>query len=579
MPLTVGAADLLGFAAATTEVHGVPPEDARLLADTLVTAELWGHPSHGMLRLPWYLDRIESGATASVAAPQVVSDNGAVLVVDGRDGLGQVLTDRAVPHGVERARRHGISAVAVRNSGHFGTAAYFTRKAAEQGCVAILVTNASPAMAPWGGREKRVGTNPWSIAAPGGRYGTVVMDIANTAVARGKIYHAKERGQPIPEGWAADADGVPTTDPRRVIEGLILPMAGHKGYAISFMFDVLAGVLTGSAFGGAVVGPYQPAGKSGVGHLLICVDIRAMADPAEFEQRMEALVEGTKATPAAPGVSEVFVPGEPETTARLIEDDRIAAVTLTGSNRAGAAVGSAAGRAAKKSVLELGGSDAFVVLDDADIEAAAAAAVKARFTNSGQSCVCAKRFIVDASVADAFTSAFVAGVQALRAGDPRERDTQVGPLARDDLRAAIQRQVDESVAAGARLLTGGKPLPGAGYFYQPTVLADTGPGMPAFDEETFGPLAAVAVAHGDEEAVRLANAGAYGLGLSVWTADAGRGIALARRITSGAAFINAVVASDPRLPFGGTKRSGYGRELAAAGVREFTNTRTYWVGT
>ncbi|MFE3143898.1 aldehyde dehydrogenase family protein [Streptomyces scopuliridis] len=275
----------------------------------------------------------------------------------------------------------------------------------------------------------------------------------------------------------------------------------------------------------------------------------------------------------------VAEPDVPETTARLIEDDRIAAVTLTGSNRAGAAVGSAAGRAAKKSVLELGGSDAFVVLDDADIEAAAAAAVKARFTNSGQSCVCAKRFIVDASVADAFTSAFVVGVQALRAGDPRERDTQVGPLARDDLRAAIQRQVDESVVAGARLLTGGKPLPGAGYFYQPTVLADTGPGMPAFDEETFGPLAAVAVAHGDEEAVRLANAGAYGLGLSVWTADAGRGIALARRITSGAAFINAVVASDPRLPFGGTKRSGYGRELAAAGVREFTNTRTYWVGT
>ncbi|MEV4976681.1 aldehyde dehydrogenase family protein [Streptomyces scopuliridis] len=271
-------------------------------------------------------------------------------------------------------------------------------------------------------------------------------------------------------------------------------------------------------------------------------------------------------------------PDVSQTTARLIEDDRIAAVTLTGSNRAGAAVGSAAGRAAKKSVLELGGSDAFVVLDDADVEAAAAAAVKARFTNSGQSCVCAKRFIVDASIADAFTTAFVAGVEALRAGDPRVPDTQVGPLARDDLRAAIQRQVEESVIAGARLLTGGERLPGAGYFYQPTVLADTGPGMPAFDEETFGPLAAIAVAHGDDDAVRLANSSAYGLGLSVWTADTGRGVALARRITSGAAFVNAVVASDPRLPFGGTKRSGYGRELAAAGIREFTNTRTYWVG-
>ncbi|TPQ22332.1 aldehyde dehydrogenase family protein [Streptomyces sporangiiformans] len=267
----------------------------------------------------------------------------------------------------------------------------------------------------------------------------------------------------------------------------------------------------------------------------------------------------------------------PEVIARLIEDDRVAAVTLTGSNRAGAAVGSAAGRAAKKSVLELGGSDAFVVLGDADVEAAATAAVRARFTNSGQSCVCAKRFIVTASVADAFTAAFVAGVEALRVGDPRERQTQVGPLARDDLRAAIQRQVEKSVAAGARLLTGGEPLPGDGWFYRPTVLADTGPGMPAFDEETFGPLAAIALAQDDEDAVRLANATAYGLGLSVWTADPGRGVALARRITSGAAFVNAIVASDPRLPFGGTKRSGYGRELAAVGIREFTNTRTYWV--
>ncbi|MEU0383188.1 aldehyde dehydrogenase family protein [Streptomyces chartreusis] len=267
----------------------------------------------------------------------------------------------------------------------------------------------------------------------------------------------------------------------------------------------------------------------------------------------------------------------PDVTARLIEDDRVAAVTLTGSNRAGAAVGSAAGRAAKKSVLELGGSDAFMVLDDADVDVAAAAAVKARFTNSGQSCVCAKRFIVAAPVADAFTAAFVAGAEALRVGDPRERDTQVGPLARDDLRAAIQRQVEESVAAGARLLTGGKPVPGDGFFYQPTVLGDTGPGMPAFDEETFGPLAAIAVARDDEDAARLANATPYGLGLSIWTADPGRGVALARRITSGAAFVNAIVASDPRLPFGGTKRSGYGRELADSGIREFTNTRTYWV--
>lgn len=267
----------------------------------------------------------------------------------------------------------------------------------------------------------------------------------------------------------------------------------------------------------------------------------------------------------------------PQVTAGLVEDDRIAAVTLTGSNRAGAAVGAAAGRAAKKSVLELGGSDAFVVLADADVDRAAAAAVKARFANAGQSCVCAKRFVVHEAVAEDFTAAFVRGVEHLRIGDPRERSTQVGPLARDDLRAAIQRQVEESVAAGARLLTGGQPVPGDGYFFRPTVLADTGPGMTAFDEETFGPLAALTVAQDDEDAVRLADATAFGLGLSVWTADAARGVGLARRITSGAAFVNAVVASDPRLPFGGTKRSGYGRELAAAGIREFTNTRTFWV--
>ncbi|MFE9029645.1 aldehyde dehydrogenase family protein [Streptomyces iakyrus] len=159
---------------------------------------------------------------------------------------------------------------------------------------------------------------------------------------------------------------------------------------------------------------------------------------------------------------------------------------------------------------------------------------------------------------------------------PRKQSTQVGSLARGDLRAAMQRQVEESVAAGARLLPGGRSVPGDGYFFQPTVLAGTGPGMAGFDEETFGPLAAPTVAHDDEDAVRLANATAFGLGSSVWTADAARGVGPARRITSGAAFVNAVVASDPRLPFGGTRRNGYGREPAAAGIREFTNTRTYW---
>ena len=263
-------------------------------------------------------------------------------------------------------------------------------------------------------------------------------------------------------------------------------------------------------------------------------------------------------------------------SATLIADDRIAAVTLTGSNRAGEAVGAAAGRAVKKTVLELGGSDAFVVLGDADVEKAAATAVRARFTNAGQSCVCAKRFVVDTSVAAEFTTRFVDAVRRLRVGDPFDAATDMGPLARSDLRDTLRRQVDASVAAGARLLVGGSPLPGDGFYFAPTVLADAVPGMPVFDEETFGPVAAIATADGDQDAVRLANSTQFGLGLSVWSADRQRALDVARRITSGAAFINAMVASDARVPFGGTKRSGHGRELSDVGLREFVNTRTYW---
>ncbi|WP_157263973.1 NAD-dependent succinate-semialdehyde dehydrogenase [Azohydromonas aeria] len=272
-------------------------------------------------------------------------------------------------------------------------------------------------------------------------------------------------------------------------------------------------------------------------------------------------------------VSEAQVPA---TIDRLIADDRIAAVTLTGSNRAGAAVGAAAGRESKKSVLELGGSDAFVVLDDADVPAAAAAAVKARFHNAGQSCVCAKRFIVSAAVAERFTELFVQGARALVVGDPTDAATQVGPLARADLREALQRQIERSVAAGAKLLAGGRPVDGAGYYFEPTVIADAAPGMAVFDEETFGPAAAIAVARDDAHAVELANATPFGLSVSVWTGSRERGVQVAKRITTGAAFINAITASDARVPFGGTKKSGYGRELAAAGVREFCNVRTYW---
>ncbi|WP_321887254.1 MULTISPECIES: NAD-dependent succinate-semialdehyde dehydrogenase [Paraburkholderia] len=272
----------------------------------------------------------------------------------------------------------------------------------------------------------------------------------------------------------------------------------------------------------------------------------------------------------------VAEPEVPQLIEKLISDDRIAAVTLTGSNRAGAAVGSAAGRASKKSVLELGGSDAFVVLDDADLPRAVEAAVKARFNNAGQSCVCAKRFIVSESIADAFTEQFVAKVKALKVGDPTAAETQMGPLARGDLRDMLDSQVQRSVAAGASLLTGGASIDGPGCFYAPTVLAVSGPGIAAFDEETFGPVAVVARAKDDADAIRLASATQFGLSISVWSASRQRALAITKGVTTGAAFINSMTASDARVPFGGTKKSGYGRELASAGIREFTNTRTFW---
>jgi LDH2 family malate/lactate/ureidoglycolate dehydrogenase len=227
-----------------------------------------------------------------------------------------VLTAHAATEAVRRAREHGVGVVAVRNSNHFGMAAHFTRMIAEQGCVGIVTTNGSPAMAPWGGRAKAVGANPWSIAAPAGKHGVTVMDVANVNAARGKIYAARERGGSIPQGWALDAEGRPTTDPAAAIEGVILPMAGHKGYAISFMMDVLSGVLTGSSFATGVSGPQQAERRSGSGHLVLAIDVAAVADPGSFGERMEALIAEMKAVPLAEGSEEIFFPGELEDRSR-----------------------------------------------------------------------------------------------------------------------------------------------------------------------------------------------------------------------------------------------------------------------
>lgn len=262
----------------------------------------------------------------------------------------------------------------------------------------------------------------------------------------------------------------------------------------------------------------------------------------------------------------------------VIRDDRVAAVTLTGSERAGVSVGKEAAGVVKKTILELGGSDAFIVLADADLEAAAETAVRARFQNNGQSCIAAKRFFVEAPVARDFIERFVARVRALSVGSPLLTETDIGPLARGDLREELDRQVRASVEAGARVLAGGGPVRGRGHFYQPTVLVDVPEDAPALTEELFGPVAPIVVVRDAEHAVERANASRYGLGGNLWTRDVARAKRIARDLESGSVFINGMTASDPRLPFGGIKRSGLGRELAAFGLRELVNVKTVWIG-
>jgi succinate-semialdehyde dehydrogenase/glutarate-semialdehyde dehydrogenase len=262
----------------------------------------------------------------------------------------------------------------------------------------------------------------------------------------------------------------------------------------------------------------------------------------------------------------------------VINDRRVRAVTLTGSDVTGASVAAAAGRALKKTVLELGGSDPFIVLADADVDAAAKTATRARFQNAGQSCIAAKRFIVEDGVAEEFQRKFAEAIGKLKVGDPMDRSVDVGPLARSDLRDDVDRQVRESVAQGARVVLGGAPLPGRGYFYQPTLLVDVTPEMSAWREEVFGPVAPLVRVAGEAEAIAMANATDFGLGANLWTRDLDRGRFLASQIEAGSVFINGMVASDPRLPFGGIKRSGYGRELSEYGIHEFVNIQTVWIG-
>src|SRR6266567_700574 len=266
-----------------------------------------------------------------------------------------------------------------------------------------------------------------------------------------------------------------------------------------------------------------------------------------------------------------------EQVERVIIDSRVTAVTLTGSEKAGSAVASIAARHIKKSVLELGGSDPFIVMPSADFESALSTAIKARTINNGQSCIAAKRFLVADQIYDEFLRQFVERVRPLKIGDPLDEMTEIGPLATEQILEGVNEQVQKSIAAGAKLLTGGNRIHGPGFFYEPTVLAEVAIDSPAYCEEVFGPVASFFRVRDVADAVEIANATTFGLGASAWTNDRTEQDLFASELEAGMVFVNAMVASDPRLPFGGVKRSGFGRELGAAGIREFVNRKTIWI--
>jgi len=278
----------------------------------------------------------------------------------------------------------------------------------------------------------------------------------------------------------------------------------------------------------------------------------------------------------AEGVFQTLLVGS-DAVAGILDDPRVKAATLTGSTPAGSSVAERAGKRLKKTVLELGGSDPFIVLPTADLDAAAKTAAKARNINNGQSCIAAKRFIVHADVYDAFRDRFVAAMEAETVGDPLRADTDVGPLAMKQTREDAERQVRDSVAAGAKVLTGGERVEGPGFFYRPTILAEIPESAPAYREEVFAPVALLFRAKDADEAIALANDSDFGLGSSVWTRDAAEARRFVDELEAGMTYVNAMVASDPRLPFGGVKQSGYGRELGRFGMHEFVNIKSVWM--
>lgn len=298
-----------------TEIYlalGLSDAQAERLSDSLVAADLWGHSSHGVLRTSWYGERLKTGAMQACADIEILTDTGPLLALDGHNGIGQMITHKAVQMVGQRARQYGVGCASIRRSGHFGTAMYFTKLLAEQNMIGFLTTNASPSMAAFGGAEKLVGNNPQSWAAPTNLAAPFILDIAHTTVARGKLHLAKDRQESIPGHWAVSRQGLPTTDPAEAILGTLLPMAGHKGFGLSAMMDILSGVLSGGAFGTGVNGPYVADKQSGACHFLFAIDIAQVRELDAFKADMGQLIEQWKTSQKADGVTEIYYPGEKE---------------------------------------------------------------------------------------------------------------------------------------------------------------------------------------------------------------------------------------------------------------------------
>ena len=313
------------------------------------------------------------------------------------------------------------------------------------------------------------------------------------------------------------------------------------------------------------------------------------AAPALMAGNVCILKHASNVPMSALAIEEIFIQaGFPENTFKslligssqveeIISHPKVKAATLTGSELAGKQIAQACGSNLKKSVMELGGSDPFIVLEDANIDEAVKTAVTARIINNGQSCIAAKRFIVVEKIYDQFEKEFVDAMKKVKVGDPMNKETELGPIAREDLLNELDAQVKQSVVKGAVVLCGGKRIEREGFFYEPTILVNLSKGMPAYDDEIFGPVASLIKAKDEEDAIRIANDSPFGLGASLWTSNITKAKELACKIESGSVFINGMVKSDPRLPFGGIKNSGYGRELSHYGIKEFVNIKTVWI--